>query len=570
MRTIRGTPASAGKVFGPAFTLTQRALIVERRQAGEFELEIGRLEQALTNTEIELHSIENKTRMDVGVKEASIFKAQIAILHDPELLSRTKTLIKQDKVDAAFAWQETIRYFTDSLREIENKYLSARANDIEDVGHRVLSRLTNQTDMMAPPLSPAIILAEDLSPADTMLLDSGKILAFCTCRGGPTSHAAILSKALGIPCIVAIGNDLRQIMNGQLLLVDGGSGEITIDPDLASLDKFKYEIDSDQTRNREAITNADLPAITVDQHRIEVVANVGSLQDTLDANLLGAEGIGLLRTEFLFLGREQSPSLEEQISEYTKIFATIGRNKPIVVRTLDIGGDKPVSYLPKLQEQNPFLGIRGIRLSLRNQELFEVQLSALLIAGYGYDIRIMFPMVSTIEEVRQTKEIIMKCSQKLRDNHTQHSEHYQFGIMIEVPSAALIAQALAKQVDFFSIGTNDLTQYTLAAERTGDNVAYLNDPLHPAVLLLIDQVIKCAHARGKWVGICGELAGDTQAIPLLVGMGVDELSASPKLIPILKQKIRSLTAKRCSQLFKKSLKLASADDVRHLLEMTIT
>lgn len=566
MKRVKGIAASPGKVIGPAHILARRTLTATSAPAADPALELEKLDLALARTEADLKLLAQKARESVGEKEAEIFEAQILFLHDPDLLQRTKKRVLQERINAAYAWQEAIRYYVEILKTLDNEYLAARVMDVEDVGQQALVWLLNQSAAPATLNAPAVIAADDLTSADTIALDRKMTLAFCTRTGSPTSHAAILSKALGIPCVVALGDAFDQIREGQTLLVDGLLGEVILDPDQAAIERYRQESLDLQTRSLEAERTAALPAITLDGRRIEVGANVGFLQDAVDAVQFGADGIGLLRTEFLFLDRNEAPGRAEQVSEYAKIFQSIGKSRPVVVRTLDIGGDKPVRYLPASHEQNPFLGARGIRLSLRNPAMFSEQLSALLIAGNGYDLRIMFPMVSMIEEIEQAREILENCRSLLEREGLPCAEQPQIGIMVEVPSAAILADKFAQHVDFFSIGTNDLTQYTMAADRTGGEVASFNDPFHPAVLTLIDQVVRAAHREGKWAGLCGEFAGDPLATALLVGIGLDELSASSRLVPELKQRIRALNAGECSDLVEKALRLSTANAVRGLLK----
>jgi phosphoenolpyruvate-protein phosphotransferase len=528
--------------------------------------ELARLESALDQAEAALISLARRAREQVGEKEAGIFEAQNAILRDPELKKRVKEMVEREQVNVDFAWDEGIRFYAGSLRKLEDEYLAARAEDVEDVGRRVLAILLGRPAESLSLESPSIIIADELTPADTILLDRTKVLAFCTQAGGPTSHVAILSKALGVPCIVGLGADLGAIQDGNFLIVDGNTGELLIEPDAETRKKYESIAGDQMIFQQEALRVAGLPAVTLDGKRVEVVANIGSHADALEAIRNGAEGIGLLRTEFLFLARPAAPDLMEQFSTYTELFKAIGQSNPIVVRTLDIGGDKPASYLNLPPENNPFLGLRGIRLTLRFQELFRDQLRALLMAGAGYDLRIMFPMVSSLEEIHQARSILEQCRLELAGEGKQYCETVQVGIMVEVPSAAILAYVFAGQVDFFSIGTNDLSQYTLAAERTNADVAYLADPFHPAVLELIHQVIAAAHRNGKWAGLCGELAGDPLATPLLLGLGLDEFSASPTLIPILKQTIRRFSMKECNLVAQEALGLTSAKDVRDYLQ----
>jgi phosphoenolpyruvate-protein phosphotransferase len=569
MHKLMGLPAAPGIAIGPAFLYRRKVLRAEQYRVADVDQEFAKLESALTQAEADLGSLTQRAREQLGEAEAAIFEAQAAMARDPELQERVRAQVQEQNVNVAFAWQEAVQFFAKTLRDLEDEYLSARAADVEDVGQRVLALLLGQSLTSSGPDAPSIILAEDLTPADTILFERARVLAYCTQAGGPTSHVAILSKAQGVPCIVGAGTELAAIENATFLIVDGGSGVIFIDPDPQTRVEYESRGADRLTRQREAEKNASLPAITVDGKRMEVVANVGSEADALEAVAYGAEGIGLLRTEFLFLDRGSAPSESEQVETYSTIFKAIGSSKPIVVRTLDIGGDKPAAYLSMPKEDNPFLGLRGIRLTLRYQELFETQLRALLSAGSGYDLRIMFPMVSTLEELSRAREIFGHSRSKLAAEGKSYCETVQIGIMVEVPSAAIMANVLADFVDFFSIGTNDLSQYTLAAERTSADVAYLADALQPAVIELIRHVVEAAHRKGKWVGICGELGGEPLAAPLLLGLQLDELSASPKLIPELKQTIRRFSSQDALEIAQNVMQLASAKEVRQYLQTVL-
>ncbi len=566
MKKLSGLPAAFGIALGPAFVYSRRVLHTDSYTIENAEQELAKLEPAVLQAQADLASLTKQAREQVGEAEAAIFEAQAAMVRDPELHEHVRTLIQEQKVNVGFAWQESVQFFAKILRDLEDEYLSARAADVEDVGQRVLALLLGESLQSSRPVSPSIILAEDLTPADTILFDRATVLAYCTQAGGPTSHVAILSKAQGVPCIVGVGSQLATIANETFLIVDGSSGDILIDPDPETREDYESRISGQLNRQLEAVKNASLPASTSDGKRVEVVANVGSETDALEAAAYGAEGIGLLRTEFLFLDRVSAPDESEQVKQYAAIFKAIGGSKPIVVRTLDIGGDKPAAYLKIPHEDNPFLGLRGVRLTLRYRELFESQLRALLLAGVGYDLRIMFPMVATLEELRQAREIFELSRSKLAAEGKTYCETVQIGIMVEVPSAAIMASAFADFVDFFSIGTNDLSQYTLAAERTSADVAYLADALQPAVLELIRHLVEAAHKKGKWVGMCGELAGDPLATPLLLGLQLDELSASPKLIPELKQMIRRFNSEEALEIAQDVMRLASAQEVRQYLQ----
>ncbi len=565
MEKIFGTSAAPGIAIGPCHLIVKRQMLVTSDTVENPQAEIEKLDAALRQTKTDLQHICEYARKNFDKDEADIFEAQLSILLDPELIKETKSRVEKDKANIAFAWQQTIKYFANNLLNLENEYLAARAVDVEDVGRRVLSALIGTVDKIDNPNQPSVIIADDLTPSDTITLDREKILAFCIKKGGPTSHVAILSKALGKPCLVAIGKEIDRVNQGTIVIVNGNNGEIIIDPNQKIIKSIKRNINQDRNRKIQAELKSNSPATTQDNYRVQVGANVGSLSDAREASQNGADGIGLLRTEFLFLNRLEPPSFEEQTTVYREIFTSIGKTAQIIVRTLDIGGDKPVAYMPVSPEQNPFLGVRGIRLTLHYRTLFETQIKAILTAGYGFNLCVMFPMISTLEEITQAKEIVNNCRQELQDQNIPHADNFQMGIMVEVPSVAILAEEFSRHVDFFSIGTNDLTQYVMAAERTGSDVAALNDPMHPAVLTLIKQVIKAAHDRGIWVGICGELGGDLQATPLLVGMGIDELSVTPRLIPQLKETIRNLNKSECSMLVENVLHQPSAFSVRKYL-----
>lgn len=569
MNKLIGLPAAPGIAMGPAFVYHRRVLQAEQYFVDDVDQEFAKLASALLEAEADLAALTQRAREQVGEEEAAIFEAQAAMARDPELQDRVRTLVKEQSLNISFAWQESVQFFAKTLRDMEDEYLSARAADVEDVGQRVLSLLLGQPLTTSRPDAPSVIVAEDLTPADTVLFDRATVLAYCTQIGGPTSHVAILSKAQGVPCIVGAGSQLQAIEAGTFLVVDGSKGVILVEPDLQTKADYESKVADQRGRQQEAVKNANLPATTSDGKRVEVVANVGSQRDALEAIEYGAEGIGLLRTEFLFLDRASAPDESEQVETYSNIFQVIGPSKPIVVRTLDIGGDKPAPYLKIPKEENPFLGLRGVRLTLRYQDLFESQLRALLAAGVGYDLRIMFPMVSALDELLQVREIIERIRSNLAAEGKAYCEQVQIGIMVEVPSAAILANRLADYVDFFSIGTNDLSQYTLAAERTSADVAHLADAFQPAVIELIRLVIEAAHRKGKWVGVCGELAGEPLATPLLLGLQLDEFSASPKLIPELKKMIRSFSSEQAREIAQRTLQLVSAREVREYLQTVL-
>jgi phosphoenolpyruvate-protein phosphotransferase (PTS system enzyme I) len=564
-KAIRGIAASPGIAIGPVLRYEAAKLVANKQYTSDVPCELLRLEEALTQARQEIHSFYEQTNQAIGAQEGAIFEAHEAFLSDPALLEQVHTTIQQQSSTAAFAWQEGIERYVSQLRLLHDEYLSARATDLEDVGQRVLRILQGQQEQTLLLPEPAIIVATDLTPSETVRFDTRMVCAFCTATGTPTSHAAILAKALGIPAITGLGSDLAQLADGLQVIVDGNTGEILLAPDQETLARYRLYAQLQTQKQRVALENSHQPAFTLDGRRVEIAANISSPDQVAEALTYGAEGIGLLRTEFLFLERATAPDEEEQVHIYRAILEGM-HQQPVVVRTFDIGGDKPALYMPVAQEMNPFLGVRGIRLALTQKELLQTQLRALLRAGAGQQLRIMFPMVSSSEEIDALREHLTEARKTLEDRQIAAATNVQIGIMIEVPAAALMADVLAEQVDFFSIGTNDLTQYTLAADRTNEAIAPFADALHPAVLRLIDSVCKAAHAQQRWVGLCGELGGDPLALPVLLGLGLDELSMTPKAIPLCKQQVRLYNQEQVREIAQQALKKRNAAEVRAYLE----
>jgi phosphoenolpyruvate-protein phosphotransferase len=472
-------------------------------------------------------------------------------------------------LNAEAAWMDAVEAFASRLEGLPDQTLRLRAGDLRDVGERVLRILLNESTDFITINQPSVVIAQDLSPSETVIMKKSVVLAFCTADGGPTSHTAILAKALGIPAVVGLGRDILDVEAGSTVLVNGNTGQILISPDDETKTAFNEKIIQASARFQAELAQARSPAITMDGKQVEIVANIGSVEDAMKALDLGAEGVGLFRTEFLFLDRTAMPDEEEQYRSYQAVLDVMGK-RPVVVRTLDAGGDKELTYLAQGQEANPFLGYRAIRLCLSQPELFKRQLRALLQAGKGHDLRIMFPMVATLGEIRQARALLTEASQELLSHGLPIVENPQVGIMVEIPSAAILASQFASEVDFFSIGTNDLTQYTLAADRTNPKVAHLNDHCHPAVIQLVEQTARAAHKTGIWVGVCGEMAGDEEAIPILIGLGIDELSMSPTLIPRAKSLIRQLSAKQMEELARRVVFCDSATAVRGMVRQSLS
>ncbi len=563
-RTIHGVGASVGITTGPVFRYEVREQVVEQRHAEDTSAEQAHLDTALAQAQAEIQALATQVRHDVGSSNASIFEAHEMFLSDPELLEEVRGMIESQHVNADYAWKVSTEQYAATLRALGDEYLAARAADVEDVAKRVIRILQGVEEQAAQLSEPSIIVAVELTPSDTVTLDKHKVLAFCSARGGATSHVAILSKTLGIPAIVGLGAAADQLRNGMQVIVNGANGEIVIEPDAAAIASYRQQATSLAHVQTEAQEKACEPAIMADGKRVEVVANIGAPGEAPGTLVYGAEGVGLLRTEFLFLERATAPDEDEQTAVYSAIMETM-EQRPVVIRTLDIGGDKPATFLDMPNEMNPFLGVRGLRLSLAHPDMFQIQLRALLRAGAGHNLKIMFPMVATREEVLAVREQIAVAQASLVSRDISYVQHCEVGIMIEVPSAALMADVLADVVDFFSIGTNDLSQYTLAADRTNAAVAPLADALHPAVLRLIRMVIEAAHAHGKWVGLCGELAGDPLAVPVLLGLGLDEFSMSARSIPLVKQAIRRYTVAQAREISQHVLSLGDAGEVREYL-----
>lgn len=563
-QTIRGIGASPGIASGPVFRYELREQAVEQRHIEDVSAEQARLDAALAQAQAETRALAERARKDVGAGNASIFEAHEMFLSDPDLLAEVRAMIETQQVNADYAWKVGTERQAAALRSLGDEYLAARAADVEDVAQRVLRLLRAEQGQMVQPTQPSVIVAGELTPSETVTLDKRLVLAFCTARGGATSHVAILARALGIPAIVGLGAATEQLRAGTQVIVNGATGELVSEPDEATLAVSRRQAAALAQERAAAREQACEPAVTADGQRVEVVANIGSPAEAAGALEQGAEGVGLLRTEFLFLDRETAPDEDEQAVVYRAIMETMGQ-RPVVIRTLDIGGDKPAPYLNMPAEMNPFLGVRGLRLSLAYPDLFEIQLRALLRAGAGHNLKIMFPMVATRAEVLAARQHIAAARETLAARQDDYARQCEIGIMVEVPAAALLADVLADVVDFFSIGTNDLAQYTLAADRTNAAVAPLADALHPAVLRLIGRVIEAAHARGKWVGLCGELAGDPLAVPVLLGLGLDEFSMSARSISLVKQAMRRYTLTQAREIAQHALTLGDAAEVRAYL-----
>ncbi len=566
MKHLAGIPASRGICIGPVFQFIRQELVVSECRIDDPQKEIERLDAAICTAKDQISRIYEKALTEASQADAEIFQAHKMILEDPELLSEVRKKILDGKCNAEFAMKETAQAFSDMMAAMKDEYFAARATDIMDVGNRVLRILLGVAESPSANLkSPSVIVADDLTPSDTVLLDKSLVVGFCTARGSATSHTAILARGLGIPAVAGVGDEVLHHNNNAQVILDGTNGEVILDPDEATVKDYQQRIQTAHTIREASMKHAHEPAVTLDGRHLEVVSNIGNVEGARSSIENGAEGVGLLRTEFLYLERSSLPTEEEQFQAYKAILDVFDQ-LPVILRTLDVGGDKEIPYMGLAAESNSFLGQRALRLCLVRPDIFKPQLRAALRAGVGRNLKIMFPMVATASEVRAARKVMDECVLELRQEGQPFAENIEIGIMVEIPSAALVADQLAKEVDFFSIGTNDLSQYTMAADRTNPKVADLSNAFFPAVLRLIRDVISAAHQEGKWVGMCGELAGEPLAAPILLGLGLDEFSMSPPMVPVVKQILRSLNAQEMQALAEQALQLETPQEIQQLVK----
>ena len=566
MGILKGIAASSGIAIAKAYLLKEPDLSVEKRTVEDVDGELGRLDEAVRRSQKDLEMIREEVAENLGADKAAIFDAHLLVLNDPEMLTPIKDKIRTEKVNAESAVKETADMFIGMFEAMENEYMRERAADIRDVAKRILSHLLN-VPLPNPNLfkEEVIIVADDLTPSDTARLNRRFVKGFTTNIGGRTSHSAIMARSLEIPAVVGTKKATEEIQHGDLLIVDGISGEVHVNPDEELVAEYRRKQEAFVEQKMEWAKLVNEKTVTEDGHQVELAANIGTPDDLQGALKNGAEGIGLYRTEFLYMDRNELPSEDEQFEAYKAVLEGMN-GKPVVVRTLDIGGDKHLPYLPLPEEMNPFLGLRAIRLCLERQDIFRTQLRALLRASVHGNLRIMFPMIATLEEFRSAKALLEEEKTKLLQEGRQVAEDIQVGIMVEIPATAVLADHFAKEVDFFSIGTNDLIQYTMAADRMNERVSYLYQPYNPVILRLIKNVIDAGHKENKWVGMCGEMAGDEKAIPILVGLGLDEFSMSASSILPSRSLIRRLNKKKMEQLAERVLRMSSSEEVLKAVE----
>ena len=560
---LTGVAASPGVAQAEVLVLEDN-VDYEEYSVTDIEAEKERLEDAIQESKVQLEKIKDKVEEEMGAEHAQIFSAHLMAVEDPELIKAVEKKIDEEQVNAEAALDHAIEDFAAKLEALDNEYMQERAGDFRDVGSRILKNLLGLNTLSIAELDHEVILvADDLAPSDTAQIDKNLVKAFATEIGGRTSHTAIMARSMEIPAVVGASEIVDKVETGDQVIVDGLEGKVIIKPTEEEIAEYEKKAEEYQERKERLAQIKDLPAETTDGHQVELVANIGTPDDVEGANANGAEGIGLYRSEFLYMDRDSLPSEEEQFEAYKEVAEKI--DGPIVIRTMDIGGDKELPYLDMPEEMNPFLGYRAIRMCLDQPEIFKVQLRAILRASAYGDVKIMYPMISAVEQLREANQILEEVKEELRAEDIDFDDDLEVGMMIEVPAAAMTADILAKEADFFSIGTNDLIQYTTATDRMNEQIANLYQPFHPALLRLIKRVVDAAHAEGNWAGMCGEMAGDKRLAPFLLGVGLDEFSMSAVSIPEVKDQIRGLSLEEAQEIAEKALSYDTAGEVEEYL-----
>ncbi|QBC23603.1 phosphoenolpyruvate--protein phosphotransferase [Staphylococcus aureus] len=565
-KLIKGIAASDGVAIAKAYLLVEPDLTFDKNEkVTDVEGEVAKFNSAIEASKVELTKIRNNAEVQLGADKAAIFDAHLLVLDDPELIQPIQDKIKNENANAATALTDVTTQFVTIFESMDNEYMKERAADIRDVSKRVLSHILG-VELPNPSMidENVVIVGNDLTPSDTAQLNKEFVQGFATNIGGRTSHSAIMSRSLEIPAIVGTKSITQEVKQGDMIIVDGLNGDVIVNPTEDELIAYQDKRERYFADKKELQKLRDADTVTVDGVHAELAANIGTPNDLPGVIENGAQGIGLYRTEFLYMGRDQMPTEEEQFEAYKEVLEAMG-GKRVVVRTLDIGGDKELSYLNLPEEMNPFLGYRAIRLCLAQQDIFRPQLRALLRASVYGKLNIMFPMVATINEFREAKAILLEEKENLKNEGHDISDDIELGIMVEIPATAALADVFAKEVDFFSIGTNDLIQYTLAADRMSERVSYLYQPYNPSILRLVKQVIEASHKEGKWTGMCGEMAGDETAIPLLLGLGLDEFSMSATSILKARRQINGLSKNEMTELANRAVDCATQEEVIELV-----
>ncbi len=563
---IKGIGASDGIAIGKVYKYEHVELTITKASITDVDAEIAKFESALEQSKKELEAIKEKAATTMDEETAGIFQAHIEVLADPELIGSTKSMIKNDNINADFALKSVSDNFVAIFEAMDNEYIRERAADIKDVSKRILMNIQGVKGSSLGDIdTEVVVVAKDLTPSDTAQLNKSLVLGFITNIGGRTSHSAIMARTLEIPAVVGTNDAFEQLEDGQLVLLNGSTGEVIASPTEEEVTEYKAKMAALEKEKALWATFKEKKTVTVDGAHVDLAGNIGQPDDVEGVLNYGGEAIGLYRTEFLYMGKKDFPTEEEQLEAYKSVLVEMGE-RPVVVRTLDIGGDKELDYLEMEHELNPFLGNRALRLCLNKPEMFKVQLRALLRASVYGDLHIMFPMIATIDEFRKAKAFLLEVEAELKAEGVEVSDSYKLGIMIEIPAAAVAADVFAKEVDFFSIGTNDLIQYTFAADRMNENVSYLYQPFNPSLLRLIKMVTSAAHKEGKWAGMCGEMGGEAAALPLLIGLGLDELSMSAPSILRSRYNASRMNKKDCEALADKALQASNAEEVKGLVD----
>lgn len=567
---LNGIAASNGIAIAKAYRLIEPDLTVNKKEIADATAEVNRFKAAVEKSVTELQAIRDRAEVELGADKAAIFEAHLLVVNDPELLGPIEEKIKSENVNAEFALKETADMFVAMFESMDNEYMKERAADIRDVTKRVLAHLLGvQIPNPSTVTEEVIVVAEDLTPSDTAQLNRTYVKAFTTDIGGRTSHSAIMARSMEIPAVVGTKEATSTIQNGDIIIVDGLDGQVHINPTPELIAEYEAKAKAYEEQKAEWAKLVNEKTVSKDGHHVELVANIGTPKDIKGVIDNGGEGVGLYRTEFLYMGRDNFPTEEEQFEAYKAVLEGMTDGKPVVVRTLDIGGDKELPYLQLPHEMNPFLGYRAVRLCLEEQDMFRTQLRALLRASTYGNLKIMFPMIATLGEFRAAKAILMEEKEKLVAEGTAVSDSIEVGIMVEIPSTAVMADLFATEVDFFSIGTNDLIQYTMAADRMNERISYLYQPYNPAILRLVKNVVDAAHKEGKWAGMCGEMAGDENAIPLLLGLGLDEFSMSATSILKARSLIKNLSKAEMEELAEKAMQLKTNDEVLEAVKAAV-
>ncbi|AZO93503.1 phosphoenolpyruvate--protein phosphotransferase [Halocella sp. SP3-1] len=568
---VDGIAVSPGITIGKVYLINNQKQEIDKSRIAEDEIqaELNKLSKALSQAEKSLHNIKKQTEERFGPEKAEIFEAHLMFLEDPEFITAIEEEIKENRLRAEAAVSKVVDQYVQLMTQLDDEYILARQADFKDVGGRLIKIIKGEKSNSQKISPNTIIVAKDLTPSDTAQLDSEKVLAFVTAEGSRTSHTSIMARSLGIPAVVGIGIELlERVKNGQEVIVDGTDGKVIIEPAQDTIKHYQNKIEKQQQELERKRKFVHKKAVTIDGFEIKVAGNIGNLSD-LDVVLeQGADGVGLFRTEFLYMDREQSPSEEEQFEVYKDVTIKAG-DKPVIIRTLDIGGDKELSYMKLPDELNPFLGYRAIRICLDRPNIFKAQLKAILRAANYGQIKIMFPMIAALEELSKAKQQLDLCKEELKVVGKEYNPNIEVGVMIETPAAVMIAEELAREADFFSIGTNDLIQYTIAVDRTNKKVSAMHSPYHPSVLRLINKVVKTAHRQGIPVGMCGEAASEEILIPFLLGIGLGELSMSAVSILSVKEQISKWSRKDALLIAEKVLELGSSKEIKDYLSEVI-